>query len=209
MGININKLTKHVETRGSLQGYIDFINDKEILTRNCNILVSARNHRAININNIEDLKCNVLVEGINGSTSIDADKIANKMGILMIPDLIGNAGGLISSYLEWIKNIQHKRPGRLTKKWEEKSKGLVLKAIQDKLEEKGYKVDLEKAIKTEIRGADDKALVKSTIEGVISETIDNVLDRCKLEKCNMREASFALAIERINASFNYGYLFTN
>jgi glutamate dehydrogenase (NAD(P)+) len=47
----------------------------------------------------------------------------------VIPDILCNAGGVTCSYLEWIKNIEHKRPGRLTSKWEEKGKKMMIKAI--------------------------------------------------------------------------------
>jgi len=62
---------------------------------------------------------------------VEADHILNDRGILVIPDILCNAGGVTCSYLEWIKNIEHKRPGRLTTKWEEKGKKMLLVAIED------------------------------------------------------------------------------
>ena len=87
----------------------------------------------INTENAEFLKCKVLVEASNGSTTALADEILQERNILVVPDIIGNSGALISSYTEWLKNIQHKSLGRLTRKWEEKSKRALLNGLQEKL----------------------------------------------------------------------------
>jgi len=54
----------------------------------------------------------------------------NEKGILVIPDIIGNSGNIISAYLEWLKNIQHKSIGRLRVRWEQKSKITLLRALE-------------------------------------------------------------------------------
>ena len=79
--------------------------------------------------NAEYLNCKMLVEASNGPTTAIGDKILNDNNILVIPDILGNSGALISSYTEWIKNIQHKSLGRLTRKWEEKSKRAFLEGL--------------------------------------------------------------------------------
>ena len=76
----------------------------------------------------------MIAEGGNGSTTCEAGDILNQKNVLIIPDILCNAGGVTCSYLEWIKNIEHKRPGRLTNKWEEKSKKMLLNVIKTQLE---------------------------------------------------------------------------
>lgn len=76
----------------------------------------------------------------------------NKKGVFVIPDMLGNSGRVISAYREWLKNIQHKSIGRLTMRWEEKSKINMLEALQKKLSEKGIKVDFSKIDVKKLRG---------------------------------------------------------
>jgi len=61
-----------------------------------------------------------VAEAANGPTTIRAEEIMSKKGILFLPDILLNAGGVTVSYFEWLKNLDHMRPGRLTRKWEEK-----------------------------------------------------------------------------------------
>ena len=109
------------------------MDSEDIIDRKCDILIMASQPNLINTENAEYLNCKVLVEASNGSTTALADKILNDKNILVVPDIIGNSGALISSYTEWLKNIQHKSLGRLTRKWEEKSKRALLSGLQSKL----------------------------------------------------------------------------
>lgn len=71
--------------------------------------------------NADKLKCKVLLEGANGPTTFAGEEILLKKGIVVCPDLLINGGGVTCSYFEWLKNIDHVSPGKLTKKYQEKS----------------------------------------------------------------------------------------
>lgn len=77
-------------------------------------MVPAALELAINKENAGSIKAKLIAEGGNGSTTVEGDDILNQKGILVIPDILCNAGGVTCSYLEWIKNLEHKRPGRLS-----------------------------------------------------------------------------------------------
>jgi len=85
----------------------------------------------VNKNNADKFKCKVISEAANGPTTIAAEEILSKKGVIFLPDILINAGGVTVSYFEWLKNLDHMRPGRLTRKWEEKSKVNLLNVISD------------------------------------------------------------------------------
>ena len=114
----------------------------------------------------------MIAEGGNGSTTVEGDEILKKKNVLIIPDILCNAGGVTCSYLEWIKNIEHKRPGRLTNKWEEKAKKMLLDAIQDKLTDAGVKIDLSDIDESATKGASDLDLVYTGIENIMTIAMD-------------------------------------
>lgn len=112
-GINIkDALTYRDTNNGSLAGYTggERINADDLLTLNVDILVPAAMEDVVTIRNAEQIKARLIVEGANGPTSARADDIINNKGILVVPDIMANAGGVTVSYFEWVQN-------RLGYKW--------------------------------------------------------------------------------------------
>jgi glutamate dehydrogenase/leucine dehydrogenase len=98
-GIDINAAIAYYHKNGlSLEGFkgADFTKNEDILTADVDVLVPAA---------IEDqIKAKLIVEGANGPTSASADKILNSKGIMVVPDILANAGGVTVSYFEWVQN---------------------------------------------------------------------------------------------------------
>jgi glutamate dehydrogenase (NAD(P)+) len=80
---------------------------KEFLELPCDILVPSATEMQITQENADRLKCRLLVEGANGPTTLEADKILTEKGVLVIPDILANAGGVIVSYFEWVQDLQN------------------------------------------------------------------------------------------------------
>ncbi|MDH5368173.1 MAG: Glu/Leu/Phe/Val dehydrogenase [Cyclobacteriaceae bacterium] len=112
-GIDIQKaITYRENNNGSLEGLegAEKINGDELLAMEVDVLIPAAMEDVITIKNVADIKARLIVEGANGPTSAKADKIINEKGIIVVPDILANAGGVTVSYFEWVQN-------RLGYKW--------------------------------------------------------------------------------------------
>jgi glutamate dehydrogenase (NAD(P)+) len=108
-GLNISKLYDWVYSQGRpLQEFAggERVTAQEILFRKCDILVPAATENQITAQNANRLDCRILCEGANGPTTSHADPIVEKKGIFVIPDILGNAGGVTVSYFEWVQDRQ-------------------------------------------------------------------------------------------------------
>ena len=112
-GINIEKAIQYTNNnRGLLDGYTeaDKINGEEILELKTDVLVPAAMEDVITLKNADKIDAKLIVEGANGPTAAKADEVIAKKGIMVIPDILANAGGVTVSYFEWVQN-------RLGYKW--------------------------------------------------------------------------------------------
>lgn len=98
--------------KGTLKGYAKAtpISNQELLTLNVDLLVPAALENVITSENADKIQAKLIVEGANGPTAANADAILNEKGILVVPDILANAGGVTVSYFEWVQN-------RLGMKW--------------------------------------------------------------------------------------------
>lgn len=105
-GININDAIDYVEKNGTLENanFGDRITNEELLELKCYMLVPAAKEDQITGKNAHKIKARLIVEGANGPTSADADQILNDNGIMVIPDILANSGGVIVSYFEWVQD---------------------------------------------------------------------------------------------------------
>lgn len=101
--------------------------------KECDILIPAAKEKVINKDNVDLIKCKVLVEGANGPTTYRAEEYLLSKGVITVPDMLANGGGVTCSYFEWLKNLDHIAPGRMTKKYAEKSNQKILEAMGFKM----------------------------------------------------------------------------
>lgn len=73
--------------------------------------------KAINKDNAHRFQAKLIVEAANGPTTMEGEDILKKKGVQFLPDILCNAGGVTVSYFEWLKNLEHVRPGRMNRKW--------------------------------------------------------------------------------------------
>jgi glutamate dehydrogenase/leucine dehydrogenase len=80
---------------------------ESILELNCDVLIPAAVGGVITSSNANNIKAKVIIEGANSPTTLNADKILNDSDILLVPDILANAGGITASYFEWVQNTQN------------------------------------------------------------------------------------------------------
>lgn len=122
-----------------------------------------------------------------------------KKGIFFFPDILMNAGGVTVSYFEWLKNIDHTRPGRLTKKWEEKSKLNLLKAIEKLSGNKMAEIGPEERVL--LAGPSELDMVRSGLENVMCDSVERLVATMVEKNTDLRTAAFYNAIMRVHNHF--------
>jgi glutamate dehydrogenase (NAD(P)+) len=107
-GLDIPSLLDHVRTSGSVVGFpgSSAVGAHEVLIAECTVVVPAALEGQITPEVAQRMQCKLIVEGANGPTTPDADTVLKERGILLVPDILANAGGVVVSYFEWVQNLQ-------------------------------------------------------------------------------------------------------
>ena len=199
-GIDISSLKNHLIDKGTIKGFKGFTKSgAEILEQEADILIPAAMELVINDKNAERIKTPLIVEAANGPISSDADEILNKRGVVIIPDLYANAGGVTVSYFEWIKNLSRIRLGRLQRRAQENQVSTLIEGIENMI---GKNFPSEHKLKS-IQGASELDLVRSGLEDTMIETynvISNVWNSNK-DIPDLRTAAMMVSIKRIAQSY--------
>jgi glutamate dehydrogenase (NAD(P)+) len=126
-GLDTKKLMQFKEESGSVQGYPDgdAITNEELLELDCSILIPAAMENQITEKNADHIKAGIIAEAANGPTTPAADSILQERGKYMLPDIIANAGGVTTSYFEWVQGLERYF-------WSEEEVNSKLKRIMDR-----------------------------------------------------------------------------
>ncbi|KAG8071652.1 hypothetical protein GUJ93_ZPchr0006g42723 [Zizania palustris] len=114
-GIDIPALMEHMNNSGSLKDFhsVEIIDAAELLVHECDVLVPCALGGVLNRGNAADVKARFIIEGANHPTDTEADEILAKKGVIVLPDIYANSGGVIVSYFEWVQVIDQKIVGLL------------------------------------------------------------------------------------------------
>jgi len=120
-GISVDEVKKHLIKKGTLKGFpkAQFYEDvQDVFKKPCDVLIPAAVERSITGSNAVNFQCKIVAEGGNGPTTPRGEDVLTAKGVLVLPDLLMNAGGVTVSYFEYVKNLGFIRPGMLTRKLE-------------------------------------------------------------------------------------------
>jgi len=166
----------------------------------CDILIPAALENVINGENAPRIKAKIIGEAANGPCTPEADEIFAQKGILCVPDMYLNAGGVTVSYFEWLKNLSHVRYGRMEKRFTENLNSHILGQIE---ELSGKKVS-QKEKKFIMHGPDEVDLVHSGLEETMIAATREIMDIWKAnpEIPDMRTAAYVSAINKVAISYS-------
>lgn len=184
---------------GTLKGYPKAVetevNDPNLfLQKKCDLLVPCAVEKSIHKDNADKLNCKVVVEGANGPTTYYAEEHLLQRGIICVPDALANGGGVTCSYFEWLKNLDHVAPGRLTKKYEESQKLALIEKL-------GYQFPEKSPILKELHGATEVDLVYSGLEEIMGEAVRDNWEHALKKNICFRDACLSRAMEKIHEHF--------
>ena len=132
-GLNEDEVFQHRKATGSILNFPGATNlaaSAAALELECDILLPAALEGVFTAENAPRVQAKIILEGANGPTTPDADPVFRSKGMLVIPDIYCNAGGVTVSYFEWLKNLSHVRFGRMQKRHEQANELAMLKAIE-------------------------------------------------------------------------------
>jgi glutamate dehydrogenase (NAD(P)+) len=201
-GLNEEDVFQHRKKTGSIlnfPGATNIANSADALEMECDILIPAALENVIDKNNAPRIKAKIIGEAANGPLTPEADEILTNNGILVIPDMYLNAGGVTVSYFEWLKNLSHVRYGRLEKRFTENANIHILHQIEELT---GKKVtESEKEIIA--HGPDEIDLVHSGLEETMINATKEIMDIWKANPAipDMRTAAYVCAINKVGTSY--------
>ncbi len=201
-GLNEEEVFQHRKATGSILNFPGATNiekSTDALELDCDILIPAALENVINGSNAQKVKAKIIGEAANGPLTPEADEIFAAKGVLVVPDMYLNAGGVTVSYFEWLKNLSHVRYGRMEKRFTENMNTHILSQIETLTDKKV--TDAER--KFIMHGPEEVDLVHSGLEETMITATHEIMEIWKLNPTipDMRTAAYVCAINKVGTSY--------
>ncbi len=158
-GLDMPAISAHIQSGKLLDSYtgdnVRHISNDALLTLDVTVLVPAALENQIHEQNARSIKAKFIIEAANGPTTVEADAILDEMGVVVVPDILANAGGVVVSYFEWVQNIQ-------SMSWTEEDNQTRLEQIMNRSFNDVWSIAQEKAVS--LRTAAYLIAVKRVVE---------------------------------------------
>jgi len=201
-GLDIDDVFDNRRKTGTIlnfHGAKNFAKNTDALEMDCDILIPAALENVIDGENAPKVRARLIGEAANGPLTPDADEVFAKRGVIVVPDMYLNAGGVTVSYFEWLKNLSHVRYGRLEKRFTENMNAHIIGQMEAM---SGKKVDIDEK-EFILHGADEVDLVYSGLEETMSTATREIMEAWKANPQipDMRTAAFVVAINKVGTSY--------
>ncbi|MDW3222452.1 MAG: Glu/Leu/Phe/Val dehydrogenase [Paracoccaceae bacterium] len=206
-GLDVDRVREWIAKHGGIAGYSDMHMIKEgakVLEEDCDILIPAALEGVINLQNADRIKAPLIIEAANGPVTAGADQILREKGVVMIPDMYANAGGVTVSYFEWVKNLSHIRFGRMGRRQEESRHQLLLDELERLSKDKELGWSLSPGFKEQyLRGAGELELVRSGLDDTMRIAYQSMAEvwHSRDDVGDLRTAAYLVAIDKVAASY--------
>ena len=207
-GLNIEDLRQHMNRHNGLLAEFPggkYVADgASLLEAECDILIPAAMEGVINLSNAARIKAPLIIEAANGPITFGADEILRKKGIVIIPDMYANAGGVTVSYFEWVKNLSHIRFGRMQRRAEEGRSRLLVEELERLSADKGLGLSLTQDFKEKfLQGSDELALVRSGLDDTMRTAYQSMREiwHGRTDVTDLRVAAYIVAIDRVAKTY--------
>ena len=200
-GLDLDALIAHRREAGTLHGFpgaTDLPSPQAILEQPCDVLVPAAVEHQITEENAGRVRAALVAEGANGPVDPDGDRILCEGGKVVIPDLYANAGGVVVSYFEWVKNLSHVSFERLTRRYQQ----LANRELVSVLESLTGRSLGEEQIERLCRAPDEIDFVRTALENTLAISYERLRElQRQRELPDLRTAAYLMAIESVGSAY--------
>ena len=205
-GLEIEALKLWVAENGGVKDFpgASYISDgASVLEADCDILIPAALEGVIHRENAGGIQARLIVEAANGPVTASADMILRERGIVIIPDMYANAGGVTVSYFEWVKNLSHIRFGRMERRREEARNQLIVEELE-RLSSSDIGWQLKPDFKMKyLKGATELELVRSGLDDTMRGAYNDMAEvwRRRSDVPDMRTAAYLVSIGKVAGAY--------
>ncbi|MBM2847550.1 MAG: glutamate dehydrogenase/leucine dehydrogenase [Anaerolineales bacterium] len=201
-GLPVESVRRYMNETGGVKGFPGATYAPDGLAGlelECDLLIPAAMESQITAQNADRIKAPLVVEAANGPVTFEADEKLRARGVVVLPDVFVNAGGVVVSYFEWIKNLSHIRFGRMDRRLDELRGERIVHALEAMT---GKKAPDE--IRAELStGADELALVRSGLDDTMRQAYQEISEVFRREQdiSDFRTAAFVVALQKIARTY--------
>jgi len=196
-GLDVEALLLHRSETGSLRGFPDarFLADPDaILEEPCDVLIPSALEHQITAANAPRLQAKVVVEAANGPVDPEADAILREAGVVVLPDIYANAGGVVVSYFEWIKNLSHVSFERMTRRYQQIANNRLVNVI---LRLTGKTLPPEEAALL-LQAPNEIDFVRTALENTMAISYEKIREPWKQKGLpDLRTSAYLMSIESV------------
>jgi glutamate dehydrogenase (NAD(P)+) len=206
-GLQVEDIHQWIAKHGGVTGYPGatlHTDGASVLEADCDILIPAAMEGTIHLGNADRIRAPLILEAANGPVTAGADEILRARGVVIIPDMYANAGGVTVSYFEWVKNLSHIRFGRMERRAEEARHRLLVDEIERIAAGQGANIGLSAGFKADyLRGAGELELVRSGLDDTMRTAYQSMraVWNSRPEVEDLRTAAYLVSIGRVAASY--------